>query len=44
MSGNFAVVKEMSGKNLVKENCCSVCMVWVADTDCDMINVKSLTL
>jgi len=29
------------GKNLVKENCYNVCMVWVADTDCEMINVKT---
>jgi len=32
ISGNFAVVKEMSEKNLVRENCYNVCMVWVADT------------
>jgi len=44
MSGIFAVVKEMSRKNLVRENYYSVCMVWVADTDCDMINVKTLTV
>jgi len=41
MSGNFAVVREMSWKNLDRENCYSVCMVWVADTDCDMINAKT---
>jgi len=48
MPGNFAVVRELSGecqgKNLVSENCYSVCMVWVADTDCDMINAKTLTV
>jgi len=50
MSGNFAVAREMSGnwhfvrmsgKNLVRENCYNLCMVWVADSDNDMINAKT---
>jgi len=54
MSGNFAVIREMSGigflsgnceanvreKNLVGENCYNVCMLWVTDTDCDMILLR----
>jgi len=35
------IVRGMSGKNLVRENCYNGCMVWVADTDYDMINAKT---
>ena len=42
MSGNWPVVKGMlGGGNLVRKNCYNVCMVWVADTDCDVINAET---
>jgi len=41
MLENVAVVGEMPGKNLVSENCYNVCMLWVADTECDTINAKT---
>ena len=31
-------------KSLARENRYDVCMVWVADTDCDMIDAKTLTV
>jgi len=47
MSGNWpcqGIVRGMSEKNLVRENCYNVWMVWVVDTDCDIINAKTLTV
>jgi len=39
----FAVVRELAFcQGNVRKNCYNVCMVWVADTDCDMINAKTL--
>jgi len=43
-SGKHGNVRECQWKNLVRENCYSVCMVWVADTDCDMIDANTITV
>jgi len=41
MSDNFAFDRELSGKTFLGQ-IYNVCMVWVADSDCGIINAKTL--